>query len=112
MFEGISNYKNLPIELIEKLEQITSNYSKEVLTATINQKAFTAEQARAILTAKGVEAAEIEEIITLAGLTTAQKSSTVAINLNTMSKIGNKEATEAEISEEIKKVLYKYHCLE
>lgn len=92
---------------MDLLKQITLQYSKEVITAAINQKVFTAEQARAILTAKGVEAAEIEETITRAGLTATTTSSTVALDLNTMSKVGNMAATTAQISEDTKSLLLK-----
>lgn len=92
---------------MDSLEQTTSNYSEKVLITAINQKAFTAEQARAILIAKGVEEAEIEEIITRAGLAKTTTASTVAIDLNTMSKLGNTAATKAQISEETKNLLLK-----
>lgn len=92
---------------IEALKEATAGYSIEVLKLASSQVTLSAAQATAIFEAKGLTGAELEQAVATATLSASQKSSTVAINLNTMSKIGNKEATEAEISEEIKSLLLK-----
>lgn len=107
LLDGITDYEDIPISILEGLQKATSQYSKEVIEVAINQKAFTAEQARAILTAKGVEEAEIEEILTRAELITTTTASTVSIDLNTMSKAGNTAATATQISEDTKNLLLK-----
>ena len=72
----ITNFNNIPSKIQDELKQTTSNYSKKVLIAAINQKVFTEEQARTILTAKGIKAAEIEQCISTANLATSQTVAT------------------------------------
>lgn len=89
------------------LKEATSGYSTEVLKLSSSQVTLSTAQAKAIFEAKELTGAELDAAVATATASTTKKSSTVAINLNTMSKIGNKEATEAEISEEIKSLLLK-----
>lgn len=64
--------------VFSELQATTSAYSKEVLITSINQKAFTEEQAKTVLAAKGVETFEAQQIITTAGLSAAQKEATTS----------------------------------
>ncbi|MBS4984300.1 hypothetical protein [Hungatella hathewayi] len=68
----ITNYDNIPNNVMEDLKDVTSGYSKEVILAAINQKVFTAEQAKTILTARGLEDAEIKQRIEMAELTATE----------------------------------------
>lgn len=94
-------------KFIEALKEATAGYSTEVLKLAASQVTLSTAQATAIFEAKGLTGAELEQAVATATLATTQKSSTVAINLNTMSKIGNKVATKAQISEETKSLLVK-----
>lgn len=89
------------------LESSLNGLSAAQILAKTNTLGLTEAQKIELIQLYATDAANYANITSTAGITAAQKSSTVAINLNTMSKIGNKEATEAEISEEIKSLLLK-----
>lgn len=76
------------------------------VTALLSSTLTEAEKVQ-ILVCKGLSLEQAKEALATATLTTTQKSSTVAVDLNTMSKIGNTAATKAQVSEETKNLLLK-----
>lgn len=87
----LSIFKEIPIlntlDDINKLRSITSSYSKEILIAAISQGVFSQEQIKAILQAKGLTEAEIEEIIATNALSASQVgTATTTLGLGTAFK--------------------------
>lgn len=87
----LSIFKETPIikavDDIVKLKDVTSSYSKEILIAAISQGVFSQEQIKAILQAKGLTEAEIEEIITTNTLSASQaRATTTTLGLGTAFK--------------------------
>lgn len=75
-------------------------------TALLSSSLTDAEKIQ-ILVNKGLSLEQANMALSTATLSAAQKASTVAIDLNTMSKLGNKAATKAQVSEETKNLLLK-----
>lgn len=89
------------------ISDAVKNLGTEYAVTALLSSTLTESEKVQILVCKGLSLEQAKEALATATLTTTQKSSTVAVDLNTMSKIGNTAATKAQVSEETKNLLLK-----